>query len=1380
MYQQEANLQMFSNFMAMVVESVSKVVIYTSAQHSKNDKEKHKGFVYTHSENQVAVGPKKEKEGNEKLCSYCRKGGHRLKNCMKFQQLSVDDRWKSVQSLKVCRSCLNPHGRRTCRNSSQCGIDGCQYRHHQLLHGRSDLIVRNTAIASAESHVHHCGQSILFRIIPVILHGKSKSITVFALLDEGSSATLIESSLAEELGVTGPTVPLCLKWTSNMTRTEEESQVISLEVSETNRRKRFKLVNVRTVGALNLPSQTLRFADLQLNHPHLKGLPVKSYEDVTPKLLVGLRNLQLPVPQKIKEGNSGIVAAKTRLGWCVYGTMDQGQLSDEYTYHVCECQAEEKLDRMMKNYFEAEDCGVKHPDDLESEEEKRARRIMEKTTSRVGDCFETGLIWRTDNVEFPDSYSMALRRLQCLEKRMERDPLLKENIHRQVMEYQEKGYAHRAKENELTEADPRRIWYLPLGAVCNPNKPGKVRLIWDAAAKVDGISLNSLLLPGPDHLVPLTSVLFHYRQFPVAISGDIKEMFHQVKVTQRDQPSQSFLFRSNPKDTPSVFMMNVLTFGATSTPSSAQFVKNRNAQEFSEQFPRASEAICKYHYVDDYLDSFETVNDAMLVARQVKWIHSKGGFEMRNWSSNQQAVLEYLGEPKKETIKDLLLKESERVLGMMWYTEADVLFFSTSFREEIELVIRSGKSPTKRQVLKCVMSLFDPLGLLACNLVHGKIMMQDIWRSGIQWDECINNEIYETWKRWIKLLEHVNRVRLPRCYFENANANLYNSLEAHVFVDASEAAFSAVVYFRVVYSDETIKCALVSAKTKVAPLKYVSIPRLELMAAVLGVRLLSFVRESHTIQLRRCIYWTDSEVTLAWIRAEHRRYRPFIACRVGEILSATNVKDWRYVPSKMNVADDATKWGEGPCLEESGRWFSGPPFLWKPEEKWPKQKKCIESTDEELRACYMHHEVQNLQNPITLARFSKWTRLLRTTAYVIRFVDRLKRQESGRQNGTNLTQEELHAAENKTLPEVERLELDKSSSLWRLTPVMDEQGVLRLDGRITKAKNVYEDVKFPVILPRNHRITALITESYHQKFLHGNSETIINEMRQRFYIAQLRTVARKVTERCQWCKVFKAKPAVPRMGPLPVACLSPNIRPFTYIGVDYVGPIQIKVGRSSVKRWICLITCLTVRAVHLEVAYDLSTKSCIACLRRFVCRRGAPLEIYSDNGRNFSGADRVLRDQIQQIEQHLASTFTNTETKWLFIPPSAPHMGGSWERMVRSIKKTMASLPQNPKLDDDGLQTLIVEAEAIVNTRPLTYLPLDSAEQEALTPNHFILGSSTGVKQPVVKITTETIRTSWDLIQQRIDYFWKRWVLEYLPTLTRRTKWFNETKPIQC
>ncbi|XP_062557391.1 uncharacterized protein LOC134222264 [Armigeres subalbatus] len=974
---------------------------------------------------------------------------------------------------------------------------------------------------------------------------------------------------------------------------------------------------------------------------------------------------------------------------------------------------------------------------------------MEETTRRIDNRFETGLLWRSDFVELPDSYPMALRRLECLERRMARDPLLKENIHRQISEYQEKGYAHRATKSELLKADPRRIWYLPLGAVCNPKKPGKTRLIWDAAAKVDGVCLNSALLPGPDLLVPLPSVQFRFRQYPVAVSGDIREMFHQARVIERDRPAQSFLFRDNPKDEPTVFIMDVLTFGATSSPSSAQFVKNRNADEFADRYPRASEAIRKCHYVDDYLDSFESIDEAKAVAGEVRWIHSKGGFELRNWASNQQGVLEYLGETPKQGVKDLALKtDTERVLGMLWHTEEDVLKFSMTFREEIATLINTGARPTKRQVLKCIMSLFDPLGLLAGVLVHGKIMMQDIWRSAIKWDECIDDQIYEKWAKWVELLVLVNEVRVPRCYFDKASADIYDTLDAHVFVDASEAAYSALIYFRVIGSEGVAECALVSAKTKVAPLKYVSIPRLELMAAVLGVRLLAFVRENHTVKINRCIYWSDSEVTLAWIRSEHRKYRPFVACRVGEILSATSVKEWRYVPSKLNVADDATKWSVESCPKLSGRWFNGPPFLRQSEIMWPKQKN-IDTTNEELRACFLHQDVSTLRSPIKFERFSKWGRLLRTTAYVIRFISKLRRKEITENcSNSNLKTEELQAAEvmiwklvqaesygdevivlskNKKLPRDKQLGLEKTSQLWNLTPIMDDKGVLRVDGRIAAARVLAVDVKFPIILPRKHHVSLLLLDDYHRRLLHGNYETVVNEVRQRFHIPRLRTTARSVAGRCQWCKVYKARPVVPMMGPLPAARLSPGVRPFSYVGIDYFGPILVKVGRAAVKRWICLITCLTIRAVHVEVAFDLSTKSCIACIRRFVCRRGAPVEIYSDNGRNFTGADRVLRDQIENIELNAATTFTNTTTKWLFIPPSAPHMGGSWERMVRSIKNAMTTMPQNEKLDDEGLQTLIVEAEAVVNSRPLTYLPLDSAEQEALTPNHFILGSSTGV-----------------------------------------------------
>ncbi|XP_065087377.1 uncharacterized protein LOC135709106 [Ochlerotatus camptorhynchus] len=360
-------------------------------------------------------------------------------------------------------------------------------------------------------------------------------------------------------------------------------------------------------------------------------------------------------------------------------------------------------------------------------------------------------------------------------------------------------------------------------------------------------------------------------------------------------------------------------------------------------------------------------------------------------------------------------------------------------------------------------------------------------------------------------------------------------------------------------------------------------------------------------------------------------------------------------------------------------------------------------------------------------------------------------------------------------------ELPKTSSLYQLTPMLDENGVLRVEGRIGAAPHASFDARFPVILPRKHPVTKLVVDDFHRAFRHGNSETVVNEVRQYYNISRLRTVVKQVSATCQWCKVKKTYPTVPRMAPLPVARLSSFTRPFTYTGIDFFGPLLVKVGRSAAKRWICLFTCLTTRAVHVEVAHSLSTPSCIKCIRRFVCRRRAPAEIYTDNGINFKGAERLLREELECIHSELAATFTNTDTKWNFIPPGAPHMGGAWERMVRSIKSAMEAAYNNDrKLDDEGLGTLVVEAEGIVNSRPLTYLPLDAAEGEALTPNHFLLGNSTGVRQPAVTFSdaASAVKTSWNLIQYQLDVFWKRWIREYLPMLTKRMKWFGEVTPV--
>lgn len=254
------------------------------------------------------------------------------------------------------------------------------------------------------------------------------------------------------------------------------------------------------------------------------------------------------------------------------------------------------------------------------------------------------------------------------------------------------------------------------------------------------------------------------------------------------------------------------------------------------------------------------------------------------------------------------------------------------------------------------------------------------------------------------------------------------------------------------------------------------------------------------------------------------------------------------------------------------------------------------------------------------------------------------------------------------------------------------------------------------------------------------------------------------------------------MGLLRRARLVPFIRAFTYVGVDYFGPIQVQVGRRLEKRWVCLFTCLTVRAVHMEIVHSLSTSSCVMAFSRFVERRGAPLEIYSDNGTNFIGANRQLEEEIKHINVDCAATFTNSRTKWIFNPPSAPHMGGLWERMVRSVKTAMRAIEtskRNP--NDETLATVVIKAEGIVNSRPLTYVPLESADQEALTPNHFLLYGAQGVTQPSSGFVDEctTLRDSWKLAKHLVDEFWRRWVREYLPVLTKRSKWFEPAQPLK-
>ncbi|XP_058449104.1 uncharacterized protein LOC131429071 [Malaya genurostris] len=627
------------------------------------------------------------------------------------------------------------------------------------------------------------------------------------------------------------------------------------------------------------------------------------------------------------------------------------------------------------------------------------------------------------------------------------------------------------------------------------------------------------------------------------------------------------------------------------------------------------------------------------------------------------------------------------------------------------------------------------------------------------------------------------------------------SLQLHIYVDASEDAYACVGHLRAVFPNE-IRVALVGGKSKVAPLKAHSIPRLELMAAVIGVRFAKTVLSGHSLDIGKVVFWTDSKVVLAWINSDHRKYRQFVACRVGEILSKSKVEQWRWISTRKNVADEATKWGKDPNLSSNSRWFRGEDDLYLPEEQWTAiMLTDNESTDEELRSSCMVHRETVVPQLVAWERFSKWMRLCRTVAYIHRYSQNLRRTASKEQRLVGpLSQEELDKGEKTVFRWIQsecysdemralalagnsanqQIRLEKSSKIRKLSPYLDDSGIIRSDSRIAAAAFASYDTRFPVVLPKAHWATRLLVEWYHSKYLHANGETIVNEMRQRFHISQLRSFVRKVAKDCVDCKVKKPVPMIPRMAPLPAARLRAYVRPFSYIGIDYFGPIAVKINRSIAKRWVALITCMTTRAVHLEIVYTLSTESCKLAIRRFIGRRGAPLEIRSDRGTNFVESRNELEQEMNEIDRQLAETFTNATTRWILNPPGAPHMGGAWERLVRSVKTAFAAISTSRTPNEETLATLLVEAESVVNSRPLTYIPLETAQQEALTPNHFLLSSSSGVIQPPRTLGNpkQACRNEWNLCRVMIDQFYSRWVREYLPTIARRTKWFDEERPI--
>ena len=891
----------------------------------------------------------------------------------------------------------------------------------------------------------------------------------------------------------------------------------------------------------------------------------------------------------------------------------------------------------------------------------------------------------------------------------------------------------------------------------------------------------------------LVGVLMRFRQDKVALVADVEGMFHQVKVAPQDQDAFRFLWWSGSLDElPDEYAMTVHIFGATDSPCCSNYCLRKTALDHQEEYqPLVVNTVLRNFYVDDLLTALRNEDIAVSVARDLISLLDKGGFRLTKFISNSRAVLESIPIQERAIPSlDLDLDELpvERALGVKWSIEEDCLGFK---------VKDCDKPDTMRGVLSYLSSFYDPLGFAAPVILSAKQVLQECWKKKWTWDKPLEGRLLERWKEWKELLPLMAQVQIPRCYFGHNIHYLQGEVQLHHFCDASEVGYGSVSYLRVLYPDDTIMCSFVLGKSRNVPIRAPTIPRLELQSAVLAVRMDRFIQRELDIPITKTTFWTDSMITLFCIYNQVKRFQTYVANRLNEIREATEREQWRHCPGKLNPADDCSRGLEPNKFVEYERWLRGPEFLSKPEENWPprqiarvpdeeleiKKDKPILTTDVKVTPPQPMERIVN--------SYFSWINLQRAVAWIVKFANWLK---SGRKSTPSkyLCMKELNQAKTLIAITVQRqtfaneikdlkpkgnsedkLRVSPRSSIVKLRPMIcKEDGLLRVSGRISEAPITY-DAKHQIILPHDHLVTHLIIRHIHELLGHCGQEHLLASLREEFWVVKARSAIKKVLGKCLACKRQHADRMTQEMADLPKIRVTPYEPPFSFTGIDYFGPLQVKRGRGTAKRYGCIFVCMTTRAVHLELAQSLETDAFIMVLRRFLNTRGNVKELRSDNGTNFVGAERELREAIKQWNQsQINKELQQRSCDWVFHPPGASHMSGVWERLIRCIKRSLKAILGERLVDEEVLRTVLSEAQGIANSRPLCPNSDDVRDMEALTPNHLLLQRTvTTLPSGSFDDTDLLSRKKWKQTQILACHFWKRWMREYLPTLQERQKW---------
>jgi hypothetical protein len=1335
----------------------------------------------------VVRGSKKGKKSattsSRTACVFC-DGQHKDWECSKYS--TVDERKSRLHGR--CFNCLSrQHQRADCRSKRSCYYCEKQGHHSSLcyqkfggggeksnvlqsLNPKAPEFVPNSARAVQDRKAGRKSGTAVMESALVKVKGSKGTSMARLVFDTASSITLVRRDLSRKIGAK----PLGDIYTSiSGVFDTKQGKYPLVDFKVTLKDGSLKTIEAREMENISSPMRlvplNMENAKPQLDISELADVLVDTPVDKPIEVLIGLDYYSEFVgPEELRYDN-GIVVKRTLVGKILTGYLvNDGPAPPMQTYHQLLLQEDKLGDgAVLENFWRLENLGI--TDDPGLVDDEVALETFNQTVGMRDGRYEVQWPFKTQNPDLPDTYGLALQRLRSVYRGLEKDP--------ELLRTYDKTLKDQLAINVIEPAPEQPqgvVFYLPHHAVVTPSRTTtKVRVVFDASAKPNkhAQSLNECMYRGPVFLNDLCGLLLRFRLPKVAIASDVEKAFLQISLQQEHRDCTRFLWLKDPQKPPT--KDNIIALRYTRVPFGVKASPFILAATIIHHMKQAGSVTAKQIADNTYIDNvFGGVNSTDAAKRyyiEAKDLFNQMSMNLREWYSNDANFLKAVSNVDRGSSKE------PSVLGVKWSTEKDVIRCSGG---KIDCPVL-----TKRTILQAVASVYDPCGWFCPIVVRGKVMLQSLWKVHVDWDQSVPESISKAWPELAQDLSDIGKHEMPRLVsWPVAAGAAGQSYQLHVFCDASSSAYAACVYLRAT-SKGKIRSDLLFAKSRVAPIKLLTIPRLELMAAVIGTRVLLFVREQLQLPVKSMTLWTDSACVLGWIKSD-KVTTVFVENRVRELRKVKDV-DYLHVKTTENPADLPSRGVPMKVLQDSRLWWNGPTWLSKPEASWRPQPIILPKTREDGSpedGIVQLAAATSLQDALfDIPRYSSLRKLLRVTCFLFRAVSRFKGQRS---SVGPLTSREMDHAETFWILREQKLHFKnllspdacaKDKNLVKQLGVFrSADQMLRCRGRYGNSESLTPEAKLPCLLPTESPFTILVIKDCHAKVLHSGLKHTLAQLWARYWVCRARSVTKGVLKDCRLCRRYTGGPfRVPDPPPLPNFRSSVR-RPFECVGLDYLGPLVVKASNGErSKVWIALFTCAVTRGIHLEVVRSLSTQDFLLALRRFSALCGKPRLIVSDNARQFKLADQVLARVWKDLERSAeVQDFSSCERiEWKYITERAPWMGGFYERLVGLVKNALKKVLGQWTIKPDELRTIAYEVAAMLNSRPLVYSDDDPGDK-VITPLHLMFRSpdqfpdgSAELDMETGGVTAKELLQHWRAGQNLLSEFWKMWRTQYLTSL---------------